>query len=127
MANEVGFSLKMHISTSLLYLVIFQLPPNQNASPPCTHDSTQQKKYGGQLKTAGLERLSSDTIPLSLEQENQGARGRHSRLQPPLPLGSLAATAGPSSTPPLSLLYPWQDRITESQNSRGWKGPLWVI
>jgi len=20
-----------------------------------------------------------------------------------------------------------QDRITESQNSRGWKGPLWVI
>ena len=27
------------------------------------------------------------------------------------------------------ILHPhlWNHRITESQNSRGWKGPLWVI
>lgn len=44
MVNEVGFGLKMNISTSLLYLKILQFPSSQNASPPSKHHATQQKK-----------------------------------------------------------------------------------
>lgn len=43
MANAAGFSLKISISTSLLCLLIFLFPSNQNPSPPSTHRSTHRK------------------------------------------------------------------------------------
>lgn len=107
MADKVGFSLKMNISTSLLYVTISQYPLNQNVSPPSTHHSTEQKKYGHELETALQTPLGHQlSVPGGgkLRMASQSSHGTTDYQKIPVKLSTLSqASASPSPLPNYSM------------------------